>query len=411
MRVLLAFDKFKDSLSAAEACRLASETLRSAQPDWILDSAPLTDGGDGFVSILTTAAGGSLVEIHVAGPYGEPRTAQLGLISWGRIPAAARERLALASLRDSDTVAIVEMAACSGLALVPPERRDPWRTTSYGTGQALAAAFANGARAILLGVGGSATHDLGLGALAALGLHGREVHGTELFPPVPAVWEHLVAFAGHVPAAFPPLRIACDVANPLLGPTGAAATFAPQKGLRPADLSRLESATARVAALLVAHCVQPPALATLPGAGAAGGIAFGLMAAARAQLVPGCALVHDWLDLDSRIAASDLGSPAKAVSTPPRSPAKARAHSRSPPPRPANAFSFSPVHSANSPPARCREASKSTPSPRRICRSPRPCAARQNSSSPRYNSTSRSFRHHRRRILSECARGRASTNS
>ncbi len=306
MRVLVAFDKFKDSLSAPEACRLAADTLRAAHPDWEIDSAPLADGGDGFATILTEAIGGEMVTARVVGPLGEPRTAAFGLARWEQVPAAARERLALPALRGTDTVAIVEMAAASGLALVPPADRSPWRTSSYGTGQLLAAATQRGARTLLLGGGGSATHDLGLGALGALGLRFLDERGSPLFPPTTAAWEHIVRLAGHVPAAFPPLRIACDVANPLLGPTGAAATYAPQKGLAPADLPALENATARMAALLSAHCAQPPALATLPGAGAAGGIAFGLMTAARAQLVPGWALVHDWLDLDRRLAAADL---------------------------------------------------------------------------------------------------------
>ena len=306
MRALVAFDKFKDSLAAPEACRIAAETLRVAHPDWEIDAAPLADGGDGFASILTAAAGGALVSSPVVGPLGESRTAVYGIVSFGHIPAAARERLALPALRDTDTVAIVEMAAASGLALVPPEHRDPWRTTSYGTGQLLAAATTRGARAILLGVGGSATHDLGLGALGALGLRFLDAHGSPIFPPTTSAWEHIARLSGHVPAAFPPLRLACDVANPLLGPAGAAATFAPQKGMRPADLPALESATYHMAAMLSTHCAQPPALAHLPGAGAAGGIAFGLMTAARAQLVPGWALVHDWLDLDARIAAADL---------------------------------------------------------------------------------------------------------
>lgn len=305
MRVLVAFDKFKDSLAAPEACRIAAETLRTAHPDWEIDTAPLADGGDGFAAILTTAAGGELGSVPVVGPLGEPRTAAYGLVPFGHIPVAARERLSLPRLRDTDTVAIVEMAAASGLALVPPEQRDPWRTSSYGTGQLLAAATKRGARALLLGVGGSATHDLGLGALGALGLRFLDAHGAPLFPPTTSAWGHIDRLAGHVPAAFPPLRLACDVANPLLGPSGAAATYAPQKGLAPADLPALESATGRMAALLSAHCGQPPSLATAPGAGAAGGIAFGLMTAARAQLVPGWALVHDWLDLDRRIAAAD----------------------------------------------------------------------------------------------------------
>ncbi len=306
MRVLVAFDKFKDSLSATEACRIAVDTLRTAHPGWTFDSAPLTDGGDGFASILTAASGGELLPTHVAGPLGEPRTAAFGLMRWDRVPPAARDRLSLPSVRDSDTVAVVEMAAASGLALVPTDQRNPWRTTSYGTGQLLATAATRGARAVLLGVGGSATHDLGLGALAALGLRFLDDHRAPLFPPTTSTWEHITHLAGHVPSAFPPLRLACDVANPLLGPHGAAATYAPQKGLRPAELPQLESASIRLAAMLSSHGGQTPALAHLPGAGAAGGIAFGLMTAARALLVPGCALVHDWLGLSSRIASADL---------------------------------------------------------------------------------------------------------
>ena len=306
MRVLLAFDKFKDSLSAPAACRVADETLRAAHPGWEIDSAPLADGGDGFAAILTAAAGGELVSVPVVGPLGEARTAGFGLVASGRIPAAARDRLALPNLQNQETVAIVEMAAASGLALVPPAARNPWRTTSYGTGQLLAAAVQRGARALLLGVGGSATHDLGLGTLGALGLHFLDARGAAVFPPTTSAWEHIVRLSGHVPAALPPLRVACDVTNPLLGPAGAATIYAPQKGLPLADLPSLEAATARMAGLLAAHCGQPLSLAHAPGAGAAGGIAFGLMVAARAQLVPGWALVHDWLDLERRLAAADL---------------------------------------------------------------------------------------------------------
>ncbi|HLP01540.1 MAG TPA: glycerate kinase [Opitutaceae bacterium] len=306
MRVLIAFDKLKDSLTAPAACAIAADALRAAHADWQLDLAPLADGGDGFASILTTAASGEMVPVRVVGPLGEPRTASYGLVRWTQIPAPARERLALPPLRETDTVALVEMAAASGLALVPPAKRNPWRTTSYGTGQLLAAAATRGARAIVVGVGGSATHDLGLGALGALGLRFLDERGAAIFPPTTSAWEHIARLAGHVPAAFPPLRVACDVTNPLLGPTGAAAIYAPQKGLAPADLPALESATARMASSLAAHCGQPLSLASAPGAGAAGGIAFGLMTAARAQLVPGWSLVHDWLDLDRRLAAADL---------------------------------------------------------------------------------------------------------
>jgi glycerate kinase len=159
---------------------------------------------------------------------------------------------------------------------------------------------------ILLGVGGSATHDLGLGALAALGLElsdrdGRRVTGAE-----PEQWGHVAKVNSARLRKLPPIWIACDVTNPLLGPRGAATVYAPQKGLRPEALARLESESARMAGLLCAGGGGDAALAETPGAGAAGGIAFGLMAAAGARLVPGFELVSDWLRVEERLAAADL---------------------------------------------------------------------------------------------------------
>ena len=162
-----------------------------------------------------------------------------------------------------------------------------------------------GAAAIVLGVGGSATHDLGLGALAALGLDLRDNHGDRVDPPVPSRWEAITRIGTKFPQ-LPPLRIACDVTNPLLGTRGAAATFAPQKGLRPGDLSRLEHATARLTLMLTARFRRGEDLVDRPGAGAAGGSAFGLMTALGAELVPGFELVSAWLDLAGRLAAADL---------------------------------------------------------------------------------------------------------
>lgn len=311
MRVLLAFDKFKDSLTAPEACTLAADTLRAAHPDWTLDSCPLADGGEGFGAILTTAAAGELISSRVTGPRQEPTTAQLGFVPLARIPAAARAILDLSDLKfqisdPSAQIAIVEMASASGLALLASEARDPWQTTSYGTGELVRLAAARGAAAILLGVGGSATHDLGLGALAALGLEFLSARGEPITPPIPARWGDIARVAGRITPGLPPIRIACDVTNPLLGPRGAAATYGPQKGLRPADLPRLDHESARLALMLCAHCRQPDALMDLPGAGAAGGIAFGFMAATGARLLPGFDLVSAWLDLEARLTAADV---------------------------------------------------------------------------------------------------------
>ena len=169
MRVLIAFDKFKDSLTAAQACGAAARALRARHPDWTLDLCPLADGGEGFAELLTAAAGGELRRRPVTGPRGESREAAFGLVEPDRIPRAAWTRLGVPELPAAAgrKVAVVEMAAASGLALVPAAARDPWRATSRGTGELIRAAAETGAAAILLGVGGSATHDLGFGALAA----------------------------------------------------------------------------------------------------------------------------------------------------------------------------------------------------------------------------------------------------
>jgi glycerate kinase len=198
------------------------------------------------------------------------------------------------------------MAAASGLALLANEERDPRQATSFGTGQVLAVAAAEGPAALLLGVGGSATNDLGLGALTALGLEMRDRSGSALGPLPPARWGEIGAFSGDPRRNLPPLRIACDVENPLLGPNGALAVYGPQKGLQPSDYDAFEAECARLAMLLCRQFGQDEALMRRPGAGAAGGIAFGLMAATGASLLSGIALMDAWLDLDHRIAEADL---------------------------------------------------------------------------------------------------------
>lgn len=302
MRVLLAFDKLKDSLTAAEACAAAAEAIREALPKAQIDLCPLTDGGEGFASILARSAGGELRPIQVSGPRGRAVSAAYAAVAHDNIPGAIHATLGLRG--GPDRLAVVEMASASGLSLLSQTERDPWQTTTQGTGELIAAA-AKGASAIVLGVGGSATNDLGLGALDALGLHCRSGHGTRIAPPTPVAWAQVDRFDGK-PAALPPIFIACDVTNPLLGRNGAAAIYGPQKGLRAADVARLDHEAARMALMLCAHFGQPDAAMDVPGAGAAGGIAFGLMVAAGARLLPGAEFVASWLDLDARIAAADL---------------------------------------------------------------------------------------------------------
>jgi glycerate kinase len=304
MRVLIAFDKFKDSMSARTACDMAMGAVAALGSGDDVDACPLSDGGEGFAGILTRSAGGSENTVEATGPRGDPVTASFGVVPAERIPARARGLLGEAG--SSGLIAVVEMASASGLALLAPERRNPMLATSLGTGQVIEAAAASGAQAILLGVGGSATHDLGLGALGALGLSFLESGGGTLESIVPADWPLVQGIAGRMPEGFPPILIACDVDNPLVGTRGALATYGPQKGLSQHDAVALESETARMAALMCREFGRPAGLMEQPGAGAAGGIAFGLMAAAGARLLPGYELVASWLDIDRRVAEADI---------------------------------------------------------------------------------------------------------
>jgi glycerate kinase len=303
MHVLIAFDKFKDALTGGAAGEAVAGALREKHPGWTLDLCPLTDGGEQFCEILTRTSGGELRATTAAGPHGASVRAPAGFVAWERIPATARARL---PVDQTGTLAVVDLASASGLGQLPPSQRDPWHTATRGTGDLLRFAAQERAGAILLGVGGSATNDLGLGALAALGFRFLDAAGAAIAVPVPATWERISRIdpAGAIP--LPPILIACDVTNHLLGPRGATATFGPQKGLRTGDVPLLEAQAARMAALLCEACGRPLALADTPGAGAAGGIAFGLMVAFGARLVPGFDLVSDWLDLPARLAAADL---------------------------------------------------------------------------------------------------------
>ncbi len=303
MRVLAAFDKFKDSISAQRACEIAAASVARG---WQVDVCPLADGGEGFAEILTRSAQGTESRIKVTGARGAPVDARFGVVPLAKIPIAARNMLGPVAGGLGGTVAVVEMAAASGLAQLAPWMRDPLRASSAGTGQLIRAAAKSAVRSILLGVGGSATHDLGLGALAALGIDFLDASGNRLDPLVPAGWPGLQRLDGRISEFIPPIQIACDVDNPLLGPNGALAIYGPQKGLKPADAAALEAQSARIAAIVCRHFGRPESLANERGAGAAGGIAFGLMAGAGARLLPGFDLVAAWLDLEARLGAADV---------------------------------------------------------------------------------------------------------
>ncbi len=298
MNILVAFDKFKDSMTANRAGEAAEAGIRQTLGgDPIVHQAPLTDGGEGFCRILTEAGEG-YVEYHpVTGPLGEELDAPLGWVEASALCFGAREQLC----RIDGRIAIIEMASVAGLEQVPFHLRHPRHCTTRGVGELVRIAVAENASAILIGIGGSATSDLGLGALESMGLR---FNGTEAITP--SAWPGITTLSGQIEFNCPPIFIACDVANPLLGTDGAAAIYGPQKGLGADEVETFDRETGRMAALLCEHFAQPESLMRTPGCGAAGGLGFGLKVACGATFLAGFALVEAWLDLPVKIQEADL---------------------------------------------------------------------------------------------------------
>lgn len=247
---------------------------------------PIADGGEGTVEALVTATSGTVHSIRVMGPLGEPVDAFFGVLG------------------DSRT-AVVEMAAASGLPLVPEGRRDPLRATSYGTGQLLAAALDTGCRRIILGIGGSATNDGGAGMVMALGARLLDEQG-ELIPLGAAGLErlHRIDASGLDPRLNEvEIVVASDVDNPLTGPEGATYVFGPQKGVKPHQLPRLDAALARFGDIIARDLGVD--VAQRPGAGAAGGMGAAAMAFFGAALRPGADIVLDTVGFPAAVAGAD----------------------------------------------------------------------------------------------------------
>jgi len=284
MRVVVAPDKFKGS---ADAATIASAIVAGLRDVWGDAAAytvvPMADGGDGTVEAFL-ATGATARSVCVRGPLGVPVDATYA--------------------RDGET-AIIEMAAASGLALLG-DARDARGASTYGTGELIRDALASGAKRIVLGIGGSATTDGGAGALAALGMRFLNAAGAVL-EPLPRALNELAAVdvsALDSRLAATSIAIACDVDNPLLGPAGAAAIYGPQKGAGPSDVAFLEGVLARFAGIAVA--AGRADRRELPGAGAAGGLGWGLATFAGARLAPGFALIADQRGLRSALAGATL---------------------------------------------------------------------------------------------------------
>ena len=304
MKVLVAFDKFKDCLTAGEACATAAQAIQCLHPEWEVESCPLTDGGEGFCEILTHAAGGRLLPVRALDARFREIAAQIGIVPVESLPAEVARLLNIPD--GAASIAIVEMAQASGLEQLAADDRDPWEASSCGTGQLLREACQTDAGLILLGIGGSATNDLGLGALEALGAEFLAEGGSlpRITPKQFSVITGIDFHSNFLP--LPEIRIACDVDNPLLGPNGATVTYGPQKGLTEEDLPALEEAVDSAAKLVCKIVGAEPEVLDLPGAGAAGGIGLSLHLVCGAEFVQGFKLVSGWLELKRKIQDADL---------------------------------------------------------------------------------------------------------
>ena len=287
MRIVIAPNAFKGSLSALEAATAIAEGVRIAAPDADLVLVPIADGGDGTVDALVQATQGERRTRRVRGPLGDPVDAEYGLI-------------------DEGSAAVIEMAKAAGLALVPPDKRDPRVTTTYGVGELMQHAFDAGARHFIVGIGGSATNDGGAGMAQALGYHLLDENGRELPPGGLALKRLARIHVGGVHADWKEAEVdvACDVTNPLTGPRGASAVYGPQKGATPEMVAELDAALHHFADTIrrdLGVDVEP-----LPGAGAAGGLGAGLVAFSGARLRPGAEMVMEALRLDERLTSAQL---------------------------------------------------------------------------------------------------------
>jgi glycerate kinase len=235
MKVVIAPDSFKESLPASQVARAMAEGVRQVWPEAEIDCCPMADGGQGTVEAMVSATAGRMLAAEAFGPLCEPRSAAYGLLGHGRI-------------------AVIEMAAAAGLELLPPAQRNPLKTTTFGVGKLILAALDQGVEEIILGIGGSATVDGGVGCAQALGAvflnkAGRPFHcgmaGGELNEIGRIDISDIEPRLRQVR-----LRIACDVTNPLCGPGGAAAVYGPQKGATPEMVAHLDAGLANLAAVL-----------------------------------------------------------------------------------------------------------------------------------------------------------------
>lgn len=287
MKFVVAPDSFKGSVSALGVAEAIERGIRSVFAEAEVQLLPIADGGEGTIEALVTATGGQVLYEEVVGPLGTTLNAHWGILG------------------DAET-AIIEMAAASGLPLVPADKRDPRITTTFGTGQLMKAVLDKGLRKIIIGIGGSATNDGGAGMAEALGARFLDRDGKTLPPGGKA----LADLAGIDLTGLDPrlqettIMVACDVDNPLCGERGASAVYGPQKGANPAMVAELDAALHNYAR--IAEQATGKAMANCSGAGAAGGLGAGLLFFTNAQLRPGVEIVLEAAGFASMVQDADL---------------------------------------------------------------------------------------------------------
>lgn len=287
MKAVIAIDSLKGSLTSREAGDAIREGILSACPDASVTVLPLADGGEGTVEALTLGMGGTIQDVRVTGPLGEKINARYGILGDGK-------------------TAVVEMSAAAGITLVPVEKRNPLEATTYGVGEILRDAIKKDCRNFIIGIGGSATNDGGIGMLQALGYgildeKGRQVpFGAKGLRNIAAITDNDVIpelSACH-------FRIACDVTNPLCGEQGSSAIFGPQKGADPAMIEQMDQWLARFARICREN--HSKADAEQPGTGAAGGLGFAFLAFTNAVLESGVKIVLEETHLEDYVRDADI---------------------------------------------------------------------------------------------------------
>jgi glycerate kinase len=287
MRILIAPDSYKNALSALEVARSLKSGLQKAFPDAAFEILPMADGGEGTVEALIDATHGEVIRTVVHDPLMRPVESSFGITGDG-------------------LTAVIEMASASGIQLVTSEERNPWITTTYGTGELIRAALDKGCRDIILGIGGSATNDCGMGMASALGVKfldrsGSLVgHGGGMLGGVARI-----DMSGLDPRIRETrIMVACDVTNPLTGPQGAAHVYGPQKGADPEMVKKLDSNLKKFSEVIADKLGKK--VGNIPGAGAAGGLGAGLIAFLDGELVEGVAAIAAKTGLDAAAARADL---------------------------------------------------------------------------------------------------------